>query len=209
MPLDINITQVGNRKFNNEWFVRNQWLTASIAKQSLACYSVEWVCGPKSGFNGVFSKLKKDKHSTLVMLSIQHDFCRVQNTWNLRTGKSDIREFKTTGNWEKKQACWTIIQLGSQELRPLSRAPTWQSLTSSWFNLVFFRVPSCFKAQYIKRMPDFDDKICPRRTAAPPSCSSEHSTTRWVQKSIVCCCINDVIYQGDMYTVAKKQVYVV
>ncbi|KAK6313824.1 hypothetical protein J4Q44_G00152830 [Coregonus suidteri] len=27
-------------------------------------------------------------------------------------------------------------------------------------------------------MTDFDDKICPRRTAAPPSCSSEHSTTR-------------------------------
>ena len=27
--------QVGNLKFNNEWFGRNQWLTASIAKQSL------------------------------------------------------------------------------------------------------------------------------------------------------------------------------
>ena len=39
-PLDINLTLVGNRKFNNEGFARNQRLTASIAKQSPACYSV-------------------------------------------------------------------------------------------------------------------------------------------------------------------------
>jgi hypothetical protein len=38
----------------------------------------------------------------------------------------------------------------------------------------------------------------------PPSCSSEHITTRWVQKCLVCCWINDVICQGDMYMVAKK-----
>ena len=25
-PLDINTQQDGNRKFNNEWFGRNQWL---------------------------------------------------------------------------------------------------------------------------------------------------------------------------------------
>ena len=53
-------------------------------------------------------------------------------------------------------------------------------------------------------MTKIDDKICPRRTATPASCSSEHSTTRWVQKCIVCCCINYVIWQGYMYTVAKK-----
>ena len=53
-------------------------------------------------------------------------------------------------------------------------------------------------------MPNFDDKICPQWTAAPPSCSNEHSTTRGVQKCLVCGCINDVIFQGDMYTVAKK-----
>ena len=41
-PLDINITQqVGNRKFNNEWFGMSQWLTASV----------EWVCGPSMGLN--------------------------------------------------------------------------------------------------------------------------------------------------------------
>jgi hypothetical protein len=55
--LDINNTQkVRNRKFNNEWFGRNQWLTASVAKQSLAFYLVERVCGPSLG---LFSKLKR------------------------------------------------------------------------------------------------------------------------------------------------------
>ena len=55
----INITQqAGTRKFNNEWFGRNQWQTASIAKQLLTCYSVEWLCGPKSKFKGLFTKLK-------------------------------------------------------------------------------------------------------------------------------------------------------
>jgi hypothetical protein len=29
---------VGNCKFNNEWFGKNQWLTAGVAKQSLFCF---------------------------------------------------------------------------------------------------------------------------------------------------------------------------
>ena len=51
----IGLLVVGNRKFHNEWFGRNQWLTASIAKLSLACYSVEWLRGPKSKIKGLFS----------------------------------------------------------------------------------------------------------------------------------------------------------
>ena len=56
----MNIAQqVGNRKFNNECFGRNQWLTASVAKQSLACYLFSGVgVWSKSGFKGLFSKLK-------------------------------------------------------------------------------------------------------------------------------------------------------
>jgi hypothetical protein len=54
--LDINITQqVGNCNFINEWFGRNQWLTANVAKQSLACYSVEWLCGPTFKIKGLLS----------------------------------------------------------------------------------------------------------------------------------------------------------
>ena len=45
-------------KLQIQWFGRNQWLTASIAKQSLACYSVEWLCGPKSKIKDLFSKFK-------------------------------------------------------------------------------------------------------------------------------------------------------
>ncbi|XP_071007374.1 unconventional myosin-Vc-like [Oncorhynchus clarkii lewisi] len=33
-------------------------------------------------------------------------------------------------------------------------------------------------------MTDFDVKVCPRRTAAPPSCSSEHSTTRIAENNL-------------------------
>jgi hypothetical protein len=56
---DGYITQhVGNQESSNEWFGRNQWLTASITKQSLACYSVEWVCGPSLGLRVSFPILK-------------------------------------------------------------------------------------------------------------------------------------------------------
>jgi hypothetical protein len=90
--LDIYITQqVGNRKFNNEWFGRNQWLTANVAKPSLASYSVERVCGLSLSLRVTFSSLKG------------YDFCHVQNNWTLRTGKSrDFSEFKTTRNPGKK-----------------------------------------------------------------------------------------------------------
>ena len=61
-PLDINITQqVGNHKFNNERFGRNQRPTANLPKQSLfcfPCYSVERVCGPSLGLRVSFSSLK-------------------------------------------------------------------------------------------------------------------------------------------------------
>jgi hypothetical protein len=107
-PLDINIIQqVGNRKFNNEWLERNQCLTASIAKQSLVCSSVEWVCGPNSQFKVLLSKLK--------MLNIQHWRCCQSSMISdalkrkLRTGKFDFSEFKTTGNLGKKQK---LAQLG-------------------------------------------------------------------------------------------------
>jgi hypothetical protein len=97
--------QVGNRKFNNEWFGRNQWLTASIAKQSLACYSVEWLCGTKSGIKGLFNKVK--------MINIQHWPCC---QWSMICAK-----LKTTVNLELRNLTLVIFrQLGTGE----KRAPT-------------------------------------------------------------------------------------
>ncbi|NP_001139881.1 uncharacterized protein LOC100286470 [Salmo salar] len=51
-------------------------------------------------------------------------------------------------------------------------------------------------------MTKFDDKICPRRTAAPPSCSSEHSTTRCRSYENCCgtrCCVRALSIQKLWY----------
>ena len=75
------------------------------------------------------------------MLSIQHDLCRIQNNWKLGTGKSQT----SLSSRQLGTPTWIIrFELGvsSRQLWPLSRAPTWRSLTSSWFKLVYFRVPN-------------------------------------------------------------------
>ena len=100
----------------------------------------------KSGVKVHFSKLKR--------INIQHWPCqwlssKQLETWNWEI--SDFSEFKTTGNsessdWEK--TFWMVILLGIPcwELRHLSGAPTWKTLTS-WFNLVFFcRDSSCLES---------------------------------------------------------------
>jgi hypothetical protein len=46
-------------------------------------------------------------------------------------------------------------------------------------------------------MSKFDDKICPQGP-------SRHHPVQVSTACIVCCCINDAICQGDMYTVAKE-----
>jgi hypothetical protein len=52
-------------------------------------------------------------------------------------------------------------------------------------------------------MPDFDDKICPRRTAAPPSCSAQQGESKNV---LYAAAKNDVICHGGIYTVGKKAI---
>jgi hypothetical protein len=68
---------------------------------------------------------------------------------------------------------------------------------STWLNLVFFRVPSCLERTINPENAGLWWQSFPKKDRR------EHST-RWVQKCLVCCCINDVIWQGDMYTVANK-----
>ncbi|XP_031662559.1 vesicular, overexpressed in cancer, prosurvival protein 1-like isoform X2 [Oncorhynchus kisutch] len=51
-------------------------------------------------------------------------------------------------------------------------------------------------------MTKFDDKICPRRTAATPCCSSEHSTTRCRSYEDCCgtrCCVRALSIQRLWY----------
>ena len=72
-------------------------LTASIAKKSLACYSVEWLCAPKSGIKGLFSNVE--------LFQVQHWPCcqwsmicaTLKTTVNSELRKLDFSEFKTTG----------------------------------------------------------------------------------------------------------------
>jgi hypothetical protein len=123
----------------------------------------------------------------------------VQDNWELWK--------KRSSDWEN--TFWTVIQLRipSRELGPLSRAQTWRSLTS-WFCLVFAKSQLSWKHHKSREsqtlMTMFHDKICPQE--GPPSHLPVQVSTaeRWVQKCIVCCCINDVICQGDMYTVVNK-----
>jgi hypothetical protein len=94
-PLDVNITQpVGYCKFNNEWFGRNQWLTASIGRQSLACYSVEWVCCPGLCLRVSFPRLTfKIKHSHATPWAR-----KVYIHWPYCQFSMSSAAFKTTGN---------------------------------------------------------------------------------------------------------------
>jgi hypothetical protein len=111
-PLDKNITQqVGNRKFNNEWFGRNRCLTALIAKQSLAHYSVEWLYGPKSEIKGLFSKPK--------MINIQHwPWCQ----WNMicavlkTTVNSELQNLTSVSSREKGTLPKNELRLGKYVL---------------------------------------------------------------------------------------------
>ncbi|CDQ57304.1 unnamed protein product [Oncorhynchus mykiss] len=93
------------------------------------------------------------------MLSIQHDFCH-QNNWKLRTLKSDFN------SWELgiERSSNLLLQVGNSGL--FLELQRHRNLT------LFFppEFPVILDAPSIHRMPDFDDKICSRRT-----CSSEHS----------------------------------
>jgi hypothetical protein len=61
----------------------------NIAKQSLAWYSVEWVCGHKSGFKGLFSKLKR--------INIQHwPWC--QSSMSSATLKTELGNLISLGS---------------------------------------------------------------------------------------------------------------
>ena len=114
------------------------------------------------------------------------------------TGKSGINKLwlgKYFLNGHPTRNCKSGLFL---ELRPEDH---WCYHDSIMFFSQFLVV---LKAPLIHRMPDFDDNICPQRTAVPPSC--EYSTTRWVQKCLVCCCINSAICQEGMYTVANKAI---
>jgi hypothetical protein len=105
----------------------------------------------KCGFKGLFSKLKKDKHSTPWIRKgwIHLPCCQLSKT-SAASKKLETRELgnlrlqwvqdnwelgeKTSSDWEKK--FWTVIQLGI----PLFKASTWRSLTS-WFDPVVLNAP--------------------------------------------------------------------
>ena len=143
------------------------------------------------------------------MLSIQHDFCRFQNNWKLGTGKSQtsVSSRQTSYDWENTFS--TVIQLGipRREHGPLSRAPTWRSLTS-WFDLVFFQSSQLSWKHHKSRK-------CHTSRTKFDKCThdKDHRDTflfKWEQHNRVstkmyCMLLpNYVICQEDMYTVAKK-----
>ena len=124
----------GRKEGISEGISDSQWLTAIIAKQSLACYSGEWLSGPKSGIKELFSKFK--------IINIQHwPCCQCSKQLNSELRKLDFGEFKTGKSGINK--LWLAKYI-------LNSHPTRNYKSFS------------------------DDIICPRRTAAPPSCSSEH-----------------------------------
>ncbi|KAK6301622.1 hypothetical protein J4Q44_G00276750, partial [Coregonus suidteri] len=78
----------------------------SIAKQSLAGYSVKWVCGPNSGFKSLFSMLK--------MINIQHWPCcqssmisaALKTTVNSELGNLTSVSSRQLGTLEKTSSDW-------------------------------------------------------------------------------------------------------
>ena len=155
------------------------------------------------------------------MLSIQHDLCRAQNNcylgnweiwlqwvqdnWELRKNNLRLGKYFLNGHSTRNCKSGTLASFYSYDRKITDIIMIWHF----FFWRFYSEFPVVLNAPHFQRMTDLmtklDDKLCPRRSAAPPYyCSSEHSTTRWVQKCLVCYCINDVICQGDMYTVAKK-----
>jgi hypothetical protein len=144
------------------------------------------------------------------------DFCPVQNNWKLRTGKSQTsvssRQLETwkklapTGKIRFEWSPYSEFQVGHSglflELRPEDH---WHHDST----LFFFRLPSCLESTINPEnarlwweiwMTKFAHEGPPRHLAVQVSTAQQGES----KKCIVCCCINDVICQGDMHTVAKK-----
>jgi hypothetical protein len=146
------------------------------------------------------------------MINIQHWPCcqsiMISAALKLELGNLTSMSSRPLGTQKKRapdwdNTFWTVNQVGNAglflELRP-EDFHCHHELTL-FFSALSWKHHKARECQTL--MTKFDDKICLWRTAAPRSCSSDHST--WcVQKYIVRCSINYVICQGDMYTVAKK-----
>ena len=163
----------------------------------------------KSGFKGLFSNFKG--------INIQHWPCCQSSMTSAvfkTTGNSELGNLRlqwVQDNWEleeKKQtgkirferSSNSEFQVGNSglflELQP--EDPWHHDSTLSQLSWKHHK-----SREWQTLTTKFDDKMSQWRTAPPTSCSSEYSTRR-VQKGCICCCINDVIWQGDMYTVVKK-----
>ena len=136
------------------------------------------------------------------MINIQHWPCcqwimicaALNTTVNLELRKLNFSEFKTTGKSGINEL-WLGKYVLNVHPTPNCKSGLFLDIRpeDQWchHNSTLFFFPS-------------SQLFCPRRTVAPPSSSHEHSIIRWVQKCIVCCYMNYVICQGDMYAVARK-----
>ena len=130
------------------------------------------------------------------------------------TGNSELGNLRlqwVQDNWELWKKTSSVLnghptRNSKTGTRTLSRALTWRSQTS-WFYLIFFQISSCLESTINPENARIEWQSLMRKYAHKgPLCHLpvQVSTVQQVQICLVCCCINYVICQWDMYTVAKE-----
>ena len=178
---------------------------------------MEWVCGPSLGIRFSFPSLKgqtlntigQKSLNTLAMLSIQHDFCRIQNNWKLGTGKSQTSVISKQLGTPTEKIHFEFRILSRElslflELRPEDH---WRHDSTLFCSQSFQLAWKHYKSRkprlwWQSLMIKFALEGPPRHLPVQVSIAQQGES----KKCLVCCCMNYVICQRYMYTVAKKAI---